>query len=164
MPLLFLVLADRLGLRIALVAAPNHLFLRWQRADGEAVNLEATSGALPAREEWIRLSRPMSDRSVASGMYLRTLTRSEGVAMMATTLLQHLIESRRFEDAIELSDLILRHNPRDGLTLANQGNVCGQMIETEFLGKYRTVFLIPIEHRLRYLRLLQRNRFAFAAA
>jgi regulator of sirC expression with transglutaminase-like and TPR domain len=164
MPLLFLILADRLQLPMALAAAPNHLFLRWQRPDGALVNLEATSGALPARDEWIRLSRPMSDRAVASGMYLRSLTRHEAVATMATTLLQHLMDSRRFEEAVAVSEIILRHNPRDGLTLANQGNAFGAMVRAEFLEKYRSGFLIPTHLRPRYARLLQRNHAAFAAA
>jgi len=164
MPVLFLILADKLGLRMTLAAAPNHLFLRWQRPDGEIVNLEATSGALPARDEWIRLSRPMSDRAVASGMYLRSLTRHEAVAAMATTLLQHLMDSRRFEEAVAVSEIILRHNPRDGLTLANQGNAFCGILQAEFLDKYQSAFLIPLALRPRYLRLLQRNHAAFAAA
>lgn len=164
MPLLFLILAEKIGLRMAIAAAPNHLFLRWHRPDGVVVNLEATSGAEPARDEWIRLNRPMSDRAIASGMYMRSLTRRETVATMATTLLQHLMDSRRFEEAIALSEIILRHNPRDGLTLANQGNAFCTLLKTEFLDKYRSAFLIPMALRPRYLRLLQRNHAAFAAA
>ncbi|HEX8572136.1 MAG TPA: transglutaminase family protein [Allosphingosinicella sp.] len=164
MPLLFLILAEKLQLRMTIAAAPNHLFLRWHRPDGVVVNLEATSGAQPARDEWIRLNRPMSDRAIASGMYMRSLTRRETAATMATTLLQHLMDSRRFEEAVAVSEIILRHNPSDGLTLANQGNaVCG-ILRTEFLDRYRSAFLIPMALRPRYLRLLQRNRAAFAAA
>lgn len=164
MPLLFLILAEKLDLRMALAAAPNHLFLRWHRPDGVVVNLEATSGAQPARDEWIRLNRPMSDRAIASGLYMRSLTRRETAATMATTLLQHLMDSRRFEEAIAVSEIILRHNPSDGLTLANQGNAFGGLVKTEFLDKYRSEFLIPLGLRPRYLRLVQRNHAAFAAA
>jgi hypothetical protein len=74
------------------------------------------------------------------------------------------MNSRRFEEAVAVSEIILRHNPRDGLTLANQGNAFCRMIEAEFLDKYRTAFLIPMALRPRYLRLLQRNHAAFAAA
>jgi hypothetical protein len=84
--------------------------------------------------------------------------------MMATTLLQHLIDERRYQEAVEVSQVILRHNPRDGLTLANQGNTYCRMIEAEFVDKYRSVFLIPPASRHRYLRLLHRNHAAFAAA
>ena len=83
---------------------------------------------------------------------------------MATTVLQHLIDGRRFDEAIAVSEIILRHNPRDGLTLANQGNACRRIIEAEFLDKYGSAFLIPIALRPRYLRLLARNHAAFAAA
>jgi regulator of sirC expression with transglutaminase-like and TPR domain len=164
MPLLFLILADRLGLCMTLVAAPNHLFLRWRNGEGDAVNLETTSGALPARDRWIRLNRPMSDRAVASGMYLRSMSRREVVATMATTLLQHLMDLSRFEEAVKVSEVILCHNPRDGLTLANQGNAYRGMLETEFLARYHSPFLIPLPSRPRYLTLLKHNHAAFAAA
>lgn len=54
MPILFLILADRLGLDMALAMAPTHLFLRHRDEAGGVVNLETTSGAMPARDIWIR--------------------------------------------------------------------------------------------------------------
>src|SRR5689334_14053687 len=77
MPILFLILADKLGLDIALSLAPNHLLLKHRLDDGRLINLETTSGANFARDEWLRQVRPMSDRSLESGMYLRPLTKRE---------------------------------------------------------------------------------------
>lgn len=83
MPKLFLIVADGIGLDVRLAAAPLHQFVRYTDAAGAAHNLEATSGGHEARTAWYRQKLPMTDRSIASGAYMRTLTRRETVAQMA---------------------------------------------------------------------------------
>jgi regulator of sirC expression with transglutaminase-like and TPR domain len=68
MPVLFLILAERIGLDMALAAAPFHIFVRHCMPDGRIINLETTSGAHPARDEWYHQLAPMSDRALASGI------------------------------------------------------------------------------------------------
>lgn len=164
MPALFMILADRLGLDVALSKAPLHVFVRYRSESGRVLNIETTSGAHPAREEWFRRQMPMTDRAVASGLYMRSLSKREGVALLATTLLEHLMHQRRFDEALAVSAIILRHNPRDGYTMVKRGTVYGELIESEFTGKYRVPALIPAYLRPRYLTLAQRNRAAFQAA
>ena len=53
MPILFLIIGERLGLNLALACAPHHLFIRYTAPGGRAINIEPTSGARPARDEWI---------------------------------------------------------------------------------------------------------------
>lgn len=62
MPILFLIVAERMGLNLALSTAPLHIFLRHADESGREINLEATSGALPARTVWYRRNLPMTDR------------------------------------------------------------------------------------------------------
>jgi hypothetical protein len=71
MPILFLIIADRLD--VALVCAPNHIFVRYAAPDGHVFNLETTSGAHPARLDWFRQEMPMSDRALSSGLYMRSI-------------------------------------------------------------------------------------------
>ena len=163
MPALFLILADKLGLDVALATAPLHVFLRYRSEGGRVVNIEATNGH-PARDEWYRERMPMSDRAVESGLYLRSLTRREGVALMATTVLEHLVEQRRYGEALGVSEAILEHAPRDAYTMVKQGSVCAELIRSEFTGKYRTPALVPPPLRARYLMLVERNRSTFEAA
>ncbi len=164
MPALFLILADKLGLDVALSTAPLHVFVRYRSGSGQVLNLETTSGAHPARDEWYRRHMPMTDRAITSGLYMRRLPKREGVALLATTLLEHLMEQRRLDEALAVSEVILRHAPRDGYTMVKQGSVFGELIENEFTGKYRIPALIPAPLRPRYLRLIHRNRAAFQAA
>jgi hypothetical protein len=54
MPVLFLIVADRIGLKVRLAAAPLHLFVRYTDAAGADHNLEATSGGHEAPAELYR--------------------------------------------------------------------------------------------------------------
>jgi regulator of sirC expression with transglutaminase-like and TPR domain len=163
MPILFLILAGRLGLEAGLATAPLHIFVRCHVEGGREINIEATSGGHPARDSWIRQTMPMSDLAVASGLYMRTLGRREAVALMATTVLEHLGDEGRYEQAIAVADIILRHNPRDAYSMVKQGTACAALMRQE-LERYGSVFLIPPLRRARYLDLARRNRAAFEAA
>jgi hypothetical protein len=113
MPILFLILADRLGLDMALAEAPLHMFVRWRDESGGTLNLETTSGAHPARDAWFRHNMPMTDLALANGLYMRSLGRREGVTLMAHTLLESLMVQSRYGDVIEVADVILGHGRRD---------------------------------------------------
>lgn len=164
MPLLFLILADRIGLNVALSTAPFHVFVRHIDPTGRATNFETTSGANPARDEWLRQSRPMSDRAIESGLYMRTLCRREGIALMATTVLQFLMDSRRYEDAVEVAEAILAHNPRDAVALVNMGCAYQHILRRDFPDDYGMQCLVPPHLQPRYQFLQLRHRSVFLAA
>jgi regulator of sirC expression with transglutaminase-like and TPR domain len=164
MPCLFLILADRLDLSVTFSTAPLHIFTRYTDEEGLTFNIEPTNGGQAFRDAWYVERMQISDRAVASGLYLRSLSRRENVALMATTVLEHLLEQRRFPEALALSEVILRHAPLDGYTMVIQATVCGEMLRDEFERKYRTPAEIPKPLMARYQRLAQRNRAGFEAA
>ena len=88
MPILMLLVGERMGLNLSLSTAPLHVFVRYTDPAGREMNLEATSGGHPARTAWYRQNQPMSDRSIESGLYMRTLTRREVVALMADVVME----------------------------------------------------------------------------
>ncbi|HYC74668.1 transglutaminase family protein [Brevundimonas sp.] len=164
MPTLFLILADRLELDVALSVAPLHVFVRYRPTEGLPVNLETTSGALPAREAWYREKLPMTDLAVATGAYLRSLPRKEGVALMATTVMESLTDQARYQDAINVAEVILEAHPLDVQTMVHQGSVYGELLRTEFYTPYPTPDLIPPNLRARYRALDHMNQTLFARA
>ena len=164
MPILFLILADRLGLDVALAQAPLHVFLRHRLPGGHGVNLEATSGGHPARDEWYRQNFPMTDRALESGAYMRSLGRREGLALMAMTVLEYLLSENRFEEAIGVAQLIGDRNPRDVHALLAQGFAYGRLLQLEFEERYPGPHLVPEALRLRRLMLVERNNSLIAAA
>jgi regulator of sirC expression with transglutaminase-like and TPR domain len=164
MPILFLILAERLELDVALATAPLHLFVRYHVPFGPVINIETTSGANPARESWIRQHFPMSDRAVANGVYLRSLPRGEAVAHMASTVVEHLLHAGRYDEAIDVCSVILRHAPSDVYVMAKQATAYGGILEREFRAAYPFPYLIPASLRRRYLMLCERNASLWAKA
>lgn len=164
MPILFLILADRLGLNVALASAPDHIFLRYVAPDGRTFNLEATSGGHPAREDWYAKNFPMSDRALENGLYMRTLTRRETVALMATTVLEHLRAERRYEELIACCRVVRRYDPRAAVVMVVEGSAYGALIAQDFESRYPVPFLIPEPLRMRFLHLTRLNNSLLDAA
>jgi len=70
---------------------------------------------------------------------------------------------RRFREALTVTELILRCNPRDGMAWANQGQACFLMLG-DYVDRFGSDLLIPVPLRAEYLTLRQRNHHAFAMA
>ena len=164
MPILFLIVAERMGLSLALSTAPLHIFLRYADESGREINLEATSGGHPARVEWYRQNLPMTDRAIESGLYMRTLTRREAVAHMATTIVDFLLSESRFQEAIEVAEVILQHYPRDGYTLVKLGTAYAEIIRIEYIETFPTLAMLPSGLRQRYALFARQNQLAFQEA
>lgn len=164
MPVLFLIVADRMGLKVRLAAAPLHLFVRYTDPAGVDHNLEATSGAHEAPADLYRRKMPMSDRAVRSGLYMRTLTKRETIAQMAASVLDFLMAERRYQEAADVADAMLAVNPRDAYAMVKKGSAMGGMLQAEFQDKYPVPALIPPGLRPRYAMLAAANDKAFRDA
>ena len=106
----------------------------------------------------------MTDRALESGLYMRTLSRREAVAHMASTVVDFLMIEGRFQDAIDIAEVILQHYSRDGYTLVKLGTVYAELMRIEFVERFPTPALIPSPLRQRYMLLAQRNQVLFQAA
>lgn len=164
MPILFLILAERAGLNASLATAPLHVFVRYIDPSGAPFNAEATSGGHFAREEWYRQQMPMTDRAIESGIYMRTLTKRESVAVMASTLVDYLMTEHRHQEVIDVADVILAANPRDVYAMLKKGTAAGELLRLEFTERYPVPAAIPPSLRPRYQMLAQQNAQAFAEA
>lgn len=164
MPVLFLIVADRIGLKVRLAAAPLHLFVRYIDPAGVSHNLEATSGGNEAPAEVYRRNMPMSERAIRSGLYMRTLSKRETIAQMAASVLDFLMAERRFQEAADVADAMLAVNSRDAYALVKKGSAMGEMIKAEFAVNFPTPDLIPPSLRPRYSMLAAANEKAFRDA
>lgn len=164
MPILFLIIADRLGLNVGLATAPHHVFVRYTAADGRAVNLETTSGGHPARDVWYRENMPMTDLAISNGLYMRTLSRRENVATMAMVVAEFLYGAGRYEEAIDVAEAIQEHTPRDVQPLLIAAASYGRMFTLEFEERYPTLDAIPTSLHARYRMLAEMNAGLFARA
>jgi len=122
MPMLFLALGEKLGLDLTLSTAPLHVFVKFtDRATGKTWNLETTSGAGFTRDEHYRKILPKTDEAVRNGIYLKTLSRKEALAVIATGVLDHLITSGRYEDAIAVTDVLVEADPANAYAMVKKG-------------------------------------------
>lgn len=140
MPILFLILAERLGLNVALASAPEHLFIRYTGVNGRTINLETTSGGHPARDIWFRQNYAITDRAIQTGLYMRSLTKREAVAAMASPILTHMARSRRYDEVVCAGLVLLKHNNRDSFIMLSVGAAYRRMFE-----QFRTRFPEPHE-------------------
>jgi regulator of sirC expression with transglutaminase-like and TPR domain len=164
MPILFLVIADRLGLNVSLATAPEHVFVRYTAQDGRAVNLETTSGGHPARDVWYREHMPMTDAAIANGIYMRTLSRRESIAVMAHTVGEFLMEAGRYAEVIDVAEAINQHSPRDVGSILLGAAAYGRMFADEFENRYPSLESIPPSLHARYRELATMNASLYAHA
>lgn len=165
MPLLFVILGQRLGLDATISTAPLHLFVKYTDSEiGTTYNLEATSGAKPARDVWIRQENPMTDESIANGLYMQKLSKRETAAVMATTLAEYFAQQQAHEKVIALSNVILAHYPNEVSSMLRKGSAYGRLASAHFMRKYPQPNLIPQEERGYFEYLGEQNRFWFEKA
>jgi hypothetical protein len=70
----------------------------------------------------------------------------------------------RFQEAIEVADVILQHYPRDGYTLVKLGTAYAELMRVEFLERFPTPAMLPPALRQRYMLFAPRNQLAFQGA
>jgi regulator of sirC expression with transglutaminase-like and TPR domain len=165
MPILFIILANRLGVHVTASTAPFHVFAKFvDDRTGKTWNLETTSGALPARDAWVRQNFPMTDLAIKNGVYLKTLTKKETVAIMAEVLLEHDMSEGRWQDVIDTADVILNYYPHSVTAILDHGTAAAMLMDTEFKRKYPTLNDVPAELLPRYILLDNQNHEDFARA
>ncbi|RYG99572.1 MAG: hypothetical protein EON58_03490 [Alphaproteobacteria bacterium] len=163
MPILFAVLGERIGLNMTLAEAPLHVFVKYTDDGGKLWNLEPTSGGGFTRDEWYRRKLPMSDLAVTNGVYLRALSHHEAVAVIASFLVEHEIGNGQFENALTISNVLLRHYPNFAYGLVKQGSAYSAILRRE-LAAYKRMEDIPTDLKANADWWYERNIEAFAKA
>ncbi|MBY5531549.1 transglutaminase-like domain-containing protein [Rhizobium leguminosarum] len=164
MPMLMLFIGKRLGMNMTLAQAPLHLFIKYTDDDGKTWNLEATSGGGFTRDIWYRQKLPMSDEAVANGVYLRSLSHDEAVAVIGSTLVERALEMGNYENAIAISNVLLKHYPKFAYLLAKTGSAYGGLLHRELAGKYTRMEDIPADLKGKADEWYRLNGEAFAKA
>ena len=130
---------------------------------GRTFNFEATSGTF-ARDSHMRKEMPMTDEAIANGVYMKTLTRSEAASLMATTVMDHLLETGRYDDAIAVADALLEAYPAHAYALVKKGTAYHRLLRDNFIQKYSNERDIPADLLPSAIALQRANLEAFAKA
>lgn len=165
MPFMMILLGDRLGLDMTASTAPYHVFVRYTDPDiGRTVNLEATSGGLPARDIWYQQNLPMTSTAIENGVYMQTLSRQQMAAVMATVVVEHLSETGRYGEVIEVGSAILEFFPEYAYIHVRIGDAFGNLLDREFIQVYPRPEMIPEPLVGRFNYLAYNNERAFQRA
>lgn len=149
-----------------LTNAPKHLLVKFNSTEhGRWINLEATSGANPARDVWLRQQFPtITDDSISNGVYLQPLTRKETVAEMTEALADYHFKRQEYDKAIAVARVALEYYPKDVGAMTLNGVAYLRLLHERFLDKYPSPNAIPTSERGYYQYLAQNNAEWFAKA
>lgn len=165
MPFLFIILGQRLGIDVTASTAPNHLLVKFRNELGIWINLEATSGANPAREVWIRQQSPtITDRAMENGIYLQPLTKKETAAVMAGLLAEHYFKREQYQRAIAAADLLLEYYAKDVTMMTLKGASYGRLVRKYFAERLASPRQTPPAPTWYYEHLSRSNHLWFAKA
>lgn len=147
MPLLFVILAQKLHIPVTTATAPAHLYLMFRADNGRWFGVEATNGGGWTDEAWLRQTFPsMTQRAIDIGLYLQPLTLRETAAVMAESLLEQYEAQGTIaadEARIQLGALILQHYPMSVPAMGHSYEAYRALRRRAFEEKYARLIDIP---------------------
>lgn len=163
MPVLYVILGQKIGLDITLATAPLHVLVKFHKDDGSWLNIEATSGGT-LRDEGYVAQFHIEPRALDTGIYLRPLSHKESLGVMMNTLEEFYARQRTPELQLGLTALALENNPRDVVSLLMRGSAYYHLLQRRYLSRYASIGDIPANEQADYQRLSQNNLMLFAKA
>lgn len=164
MPILFVILGQRLGLPLALATAPNHILVKFADDTQKMwLNVEATAGGFKYDSSYQR-ETGISEVALDNGLYLRPLLPHEGVGVIAGTLMEHYGAEKNAIALMEVADLALAANPKDPVTMIWKANAYYLDTQQRITSKFPSAADVPPELHDEYRRLTRENLAWFAKA
>ena len=163
MPVLFVIIGQKLGMPVTLSTAPLHDFAKFKRDNGAWMNIEVTSYGTISDEHY-QQQMDITPRALATGIYLQTLTRKESVLVLMDTLMQFYRHHRPADQQLAMTTLAIMTSTKDVQAWLWRGDAYGQMADERFLNKYGSAENIPPAMRNDYMALNENNLLAFQKA
>ncbi|HLM52258.1 MAG TPA: transglutaminase family protein [Pseudoxanthomonas sp.] len=139
MPVLLVILGQKLELNITLATAPEHVLAKFHNPfDNKWVNVEATSFGFKLDSSYQR-EGGITPLAMKNRIYLRPLSKSEAVVVMAGTLLEFYGRQGQQDRRIAVADLLLQTDPKDVSTMLQKGNAYFRMAKERYLSKYQSL-------------------------
>lgn len=112
MPLMYLMIAEKVGAQAWLSLAPEHSFIQFMDPKGHLINFETTNGALVSTS-WLQQSGYINAAALKNRVYLDTLSKKELYAQCLGDLLQGYLQKFNYDEFAEmLRQQILQLNPK----------------------------------------------------
>lgn len=164
MPLLFVILGQKLGINVTIARAPEHFFVRHIDESGQSFNLETTTGAGLKKDSSYKSEFEIPQKAIDSGLYLRTLNKKETVLMIFMTLKERYCSAKEAQNLMVISDFLLSKNPNSIDGMLGKGYAYYLQLNRDFLSKYSKPRDIPIDKREEFIKLEDNNRIWYEKA
>ncbi len=139
MPMLHLVLADRLGWPMKASRSVRHFFLRYVADGFERNNIDATVGGGYRPDELYKEEAGIPEKAIENGVYLLSLSKKEYIASLLLNQARHFHESEAdLHKAVHLLRLALATDPTFASAHWNLGHyyyLLARQLEQEMEGK-----------------------------
>lgn len=157
MPILVVILGQRLGLPVTLATAPGHVLAKFADDTQQAwLNIEATAGGFKFDSSYER-ELGISETATNNGIYLRPLTPRESVGVMASTLMEHFARQKDGDALLAVAELALEANPMDTVAMVWKANAYYLQLEQRYVQRYPNAADIPAPQQADYKRLSREN-------
>lgn len=124
LPMLYLVLAERLGFPIYASRLPYHFFVRYipeKKIPKFQENIEATNGGSYVSNKEYRQNFLVPDKALKNGVYLRTLTKKQYIASLLLTNANEWIMRKNLEKAKYYLELSMKYDSTFSSAYMNYG-------------------------------------------
>jgi len=121
MPILLVILGQKLGINMALATAPEHILAKFKNDQGQWINIEATSFGTKSDVSY-QQDMGISPKAMNNSIYLRPLDRRESIGVMMGTLMEFYGRNGQQQRRIDISRLALRVNSKDTFAMLQIGN------------------------------------------
>ncbi|MGH8560654.1 MAG: transglutaminase family protein, partial [Nevskiales bacterium] len=146
MPVLFVILAQKIGLDATLSTAPGHLLAKIRDEDGRTINVENTSVGTKTDSSY-QQDMHITAQALTNGIYLQWLGKRESVAVMMGTLMEFYGRQGQQARRMAVADLVLAAYPKDVTAMLHMGNAYYLLMKQQYLDRYPTLSRIPSEKR-----------------
>ncbi|MBI3450207.1 MAG: tetratricopeptide repeat protein [Acidobacteria bacterium] len=118
--ILYLAIAERLGLDVYAAATPVHLFIRYEGPDG-VINIETLEQGRAVEDAEYRRQHRMADSSIDRGLFMRPLTKRAVIAHFLSNRGAIASRAGQKEDALEDFDAAIELYPDLEAAYYNRG-------------------------------------------
>ncbi|HRX16650.1 MAG TPA: transglutaminase family protein [Spirochaetota bacterium] len=147
LPLLYMIIAEKLGYPICAVEAPDHTFCRYVLENGNYLNIEVTSGGGEVPDLFYIDDMNIPKQPFKNGVYMRTLSKKEYVgSLLHKNAVSYMIKGD-FKTAVNYLEKSVSLHPKNShnhKVLAHcYGKICNSL---ESAKERKPYYLKAIEH------------------
>lgn len=160
MPMLLVILGQKLGIDVSLVRAPLHLFVHFKDETGKIYNIEGVEKGTVSDERY-RNEYFLTQEAIDNGLYLQSLSKKQAVTEMLMTVLQHFEEQGDYENVLKITDLVILNDKKSVDAMLKKGSAYGYL-SRRFLTRHN--FKLNQTEDNYYQKLRYNNHYWFSKA